>query len=171
MSDVYVKYYAIQSGSGFDKERFGPILRFSPKYQRGRGLGGVFAGLLRYLKPMLSSGLKFLIPEAINTGADLLTGINQQKPIKEILRDRSLKIVDNIRDKAVNKINNMSGSGRLLHQLRKRKTVKNKCNSRKKCSKTINLGSIIKNTKKGIKRQRNSSAKHSKKHRVLDIFS
>lgn len=164
MSDVYVKYYTIQSGAGFNEERFGPLLRFSPKYQRGRGLGGVFAGLLRYLRPMLSSGLKFLKTEAINTGADLLSGINQQKPIKEILRDRSLNIVDNIRDKAVNKINNMSGSGRHLHQLKKKKTAKNKC------SKAINIGNI-KNRKKGIKRKRNSSVKHSKKQRVLDIFS
>lgn len=170
MSEAYVKYYLIQSGAGANDEVFGPLIRFSPKYQRGRGLGGVFAGLLKYLRPMLSSGLKFLKTEAINTGADLLSGINNQKPIKEILRDRSLKIVDNMRDKAVNKINNMSGSGRLFHQLKKRKTSKNKCSRSKKCNKTINIRNII-NRKKGIKRKRNNGAKHSKKLRVLDIFS
>lgn len=150
MSDAYVKYYLIQAGAGSNEEIFGPIIRFSPKYQRGRGLGGVFAKLFRFLKPVLSSGLKFLKKEALNTGVDLISGIAQQKPVKEILRDRSLQIVDDLKDKASMKIKNMTGGS--CKRLKKG-CLKLKCKG------------------KGIKRKTTPIHSHSKKYRVLDIFS
>lgn len=127
MSEAYVKYYSIQTGAGSNEEIFGPVIRFSPKYQRGRGLGGVFAKLFRFLKPALSSGLNFLKREAINTGADLINGLSQQKPLNEVLRDRSFQIVDDLRDKATNKIKNkikeMTGSGCKRGRNMKKKVV------------------------------------------------
>lgn len=183
MSDAYVKYYLIQAGEGSNEDVFGPLLRFSSKYQRGRGLGGIFSGLFRYLKPILKSGLKYFGKEAIHTGADLISEL-VQKPVKEVLRDRSLKIVDNLRDKAVSKIQNMSGSGckrsiggknkKKCALVRNRKKIINKRNGitgKNKKNKTFRNMKNIKNMGKGIKRKLTPKHLHSKKYRVLDIFS
>lgn len=155
MSEAYVKYYLIQSGAGSNEESFGPVVRFSPKYQRGRGLGGVFSSLFRFLRPVLSKGMTFLKKEALNTGVDLLSGLSQQKPMKEILRDRSFQIVDDLKDKATDKIKEkikkMTGSGCKRRSLVK--PMKSKYRG------------------KGIKRTQKTSDSHSKKYRVLDIFS
>lgn len=148
MSDVYLKYYALQAGAGYsnDDERFGQLLRYSPQYQRGRGLGGVFASLLRYLKPAFSSGLKFLKKEAVNTGLDLISGVGQQKPLKDILRDRSINIIDKLRDKAASKVTDMTGSGYILkrktqhHKMQQKiKTMLKRRKSQKKCAHAKNV--------------------------------
>lgn len=160
MSEAYVKYYLLQSGAGANEETFGPLIRFSPKYQRGRGLGGVFSKLFRFLKPVLTRGLTFLKKEALNTGVDLISGLSQQKPMKEILRDRSFQIVDDLKDKASDKIKEkiqkMTGSGCKRRAAVKRSLVKPMKRKRRG---------------KGIKRMQKTGGSHSKKYRVLDIFS
>lgn len=98
--------------------------------------------------------MQFLKKEAINTGSDIISGLTQQKPIKEVLRDRSLQIVDDLKDMASDKIKNkireMTGSG---------------CRNRKnKCT-------LVKTKKsKGIKRKQSPIKSHSKKYRDL-IYS
>lgn len=131
------------------EEIFEPVIRFSPKYQRGRGLGLIFANLFRFLRAALSSGL--------NTGADLINGISQQKPIKEVLRDRSFQLVDNLKDIAAEKIKykirNMTGSGcHRQYRLHHKNRSQVKTNKRKP--------SLPKS--KGIKRNRTLHCAHSK---------
>lgn len=157
MDRYYIKYYTLQSGKGCNIEDFGPLLRSQRISQKGRGIGGFFSGIIRYLKPLLTSALEGLKSEAIQTGSDILQG----KPINEIFRDRSIQIVDKLRDKATEKINKMSGAG-----------------IRKRPQNTIK-GRLLNSNKQSItgcrqvkpKKRKNISKNKLNKKRILDIFT
>lgn len=155
MDGYYTKYYSIQSGGGYNIDGFGPLLKSQKIYQKGRGIGGFFSGIFRYLRPLLSSALQGLKNEALQTGADILNG----KPINKIFYDRSIEVVDKLRDKAAEKIKQMSGAG-----CRTRKTIKG-------C-----LTSCFKQSKRGsrqvkAKKKKNIPINKSNKKRILDIFT
>lgn len=155
MEKVYLKYYAHQIGSGkgvIYNDEFGELLRLPKVYQRGHGIGGIFSSFWKYLQPLIMSGAHLLKDELIGTGADILQG----KKLPDIVRDRTVNVIDSAKnkvvDKVVDKINKMTGSGR------KRKRVARKhintSGKRKKltlCAKKC----MIKQTPK----------------RVIDIFS
>lgn len=116
MHERYIRYYTNQIGGGnggfyTDVQSFGPLYKAPKIYQRGRGIGGCFGGVFRFLKPLFTSTIQFFRDEFLKTGSDLIHGIAEQKPMRDIIRDRSLEIVDKIRDKASDKIKAMSGSG------------------------------------------------------------
>lgn len=146
MDKYYTRYYSNQSGGGH--EDFGPLLRFHNVYQKGRGIGGFFSGIFRYLTPLLSSALQGLKSGAIEAGTDFLRG----KPANEIFRDTSIQMVDKLRDKAAEKIKQMSGSGK-----RVKKSIKGQM--RRVCgqSKAISKRKTVK--------------KRKIKSRVIDIFT
>ncbi len=155
MEHVYVNYYrqqaGRQTGGNSYEEDFGDLLKLPRIYQRGHGVGAVFGTLWKFLQPLLSAGTNFLKNELVDTGADVLKGIIEQKPVKDVLINRSVNLVDKLRDKAVNKLNTISGSGR-----------------KRKAKKSIN---------KTAKRKRVQSkalavrVKNSKRPRILDIFT
>lgn len=148
----YIKYYSIQSGRGqYIGEEFGPLLRSQRIYQKGRGIGGFFGGLFRYLQPLITSALSGLKNEVLQTGSEILHG----KPISDALRDRSIQVIDKLRDKAAEKIKQMSGSGF-------KKSIKGCLRGCCKQSKT--------GRGKGRKRKRAPKNKADKK-RIIDIFS
>lgn len=157
MDGYYTKYYSNQSGGGFSIENFGPLLRSQRIYQKGRGIGGFFSGIFRYLKPLLSSALQGLKDEAMQTGAEILSG----KPIKEIFRDRTMQVVDKLGDKAKEKIKKMSGAG---FRKRAQKIIKRCSTSSCKQSKADCRRVKTKPKKKVIKNKSN-------KNRILDIFA
>lgn len=154
---LYLKHYSNQHGSGLEVDNIGLLLKTPRIYQRGRGIGGVFSTIFRYIKPLLKSGFNFLKDEALQTGADVLRGISDQKPLKEVLKNRGTEIANKLRDKAIEKINKMGGSGR------KRKALK----SIKGRSKKLKIQSDTSVGSKRNKTKRNSI----KKGRILDIFS
>lgn len=175
----YTHYYTQQEGGGIgnvsnefrnNESQFLQI-RLPRVYQRGNGVGGFFASIWRFLQPILKSGTNFLKNELSETGIDVLKGINEQKPMKDILRDRSLKMVDNLRDKTVNKIKEMTGSG----IKRKRKNVGSTAINKKanrlrsqsrlriKSSKVIDKKNKRKPAVSGRTKIKNNS-------RILDIF-
>lgn len=161
MHKTYFDYYLNQSGGGnSDGDEFGPLFRSHNIFQRGRGIGGAFSCIYRFLKPLFKSGLNYLKNETVQTGLDIIKGINEQKPIKHILTDRSINIVDKIRDNAVQKIKNFRGSGKSKTKTSKRKVIK----GFKKQSKI--------HYKKGNKHDKNKKIKNkkSKQPRILDIF-
>lgn len=160
METVYIKYYKIQAGgSAYHEEKFGPLLKASPVFQRGRGIGNVFAALVRFLKPILNTGATFIKNEAINTGVDVLKGIAKQKPLKEIFRDRSVELIDKIRDNTVQKINSMSG-GSKNRNFKKKKIIK--AGSKRLAN---HLPLAVKRAKS------NKQNKFKNNERILDIFS
>lgn len=183
MHNVYLKYYTLQEGGGISgggdggvgsnggvnyDEHFGKLLNAPHIYQKGRGIGGFLKGIWKFLKPLMNSGANFIKNEAVSTGADLLKGIANQKPLKQVLLDRSVQVVDNLRDSTVNKIKKMSGSGRLTQVIsKKRKHSK---------SKRINTGSKRKYNQSNAK-SRNAKLCKTKYHlikkqpRIIDIFT
>lgn len=154
MDNYYAKYYANQSGGGggYSNEDFGPLLRSQRVYQKGRGLGGFFGGIFRYLKPILTSALQGLKNEALQVGSDIL---QTQKPINEILRDRSIQVVDKLRDKAAEKIKQMSGTGA-------KNSIKGCLKSRCK---------QLKVDRDRVKKRKNLLKNKSNKKRIIDIFT
>lgn len=151
MNRHYIKYYLSQTGGNI--EEIGPLFHSAVNYQRGRGLGDIFGGLFRYIKPLLSSGINFLKNEVLSSGIGALSDIASGASPKEVFQDRGKEALKNLRRGAVNKLHTMYGSGR-------KRTIK-----RKKPSKTSH--SYIK-----LKRRKVKKVKKVKTHkkRVLDIF-
>lgn len=153
----YTNYYSLQSGGGYNIADFGPLLHSQRIYQKGRGIGGFFSGIFRYLKPLLSSALHGLKNEVIQTGTEILNG----KPINEILRDKSLQVVDKLRDKASEKIKKMSGAG---FRKRAQKIIKRRSSGSTKQSRRD-----IRRVK--AKQSKNILKNKTKYNRILDIFT
>lgn len=132
----YVKYYTNQSGGGIAD--IGAIYKTPLVIQRGRGIGDVFSGLGRYLRPMFISGLSALKDQALTTGKNVIRDIWNQKPLNDILKDQTIDAMQGLADKAVNKVKRkmQGGSGRrksikrqtkmpALHLRKRRKTQHN----------------------------------------------
>ena len=122
MEPNYLQYYRAQSGRGLQpSEDFGGLIRSPKLLQRGRGLGGVFANLFRYIKPLLYSGLNYFKDEALDAGSQFLQGKNPH----DILREKGIAAVDKLREKAAEKINKMTGSGKKRKRAKKTRSCKN----------------------------------------------
>ena len=50
----------------------GGIDRYIYHVQEGQGLGNFFAGLLRHVKPLISSGIKSIAPDMLNIGSKII---------------------------------------------------------------------------------------------------
>lgn len=168
MVNAYTTYYLNQSGGGL----IGNIYK-SPYLgiQRGRGLGSIFGGLLRFLKPIFKSGLSAVKDQAIKTGINVLQDIGTtSKPIKNILYDRGLEARDNLKDKAMRKIKNtIKGKG--INSGKPKKKIIRQSDFKKDGSFQKNniLRKII---SKASKTKKNSNKKKKNiKERTLDIFT
>lgn len=104
------------------------------------------------MKPILTSALQGLKSEALQVGSDIL---QTQKPINEILRDRSIQVVDKLRDKAAEKIKQMSGTGA-------KNSIKGCLRSR--CNQ-------LKVVRDRVKKRKNLLKNKSVKKRIIDIFT
>lgn len=89
------------------------------RYQRGRGLGAIFSGIFRSLKPLASMGLKYgkkfiqsdlgkNLKDTIldsgatmlrNTAADIIEGKNLKESTSESIEDIKSKIASTLRGK------------------------------------------------------------------------
>lgn len=167
MHNYYTHYYTFQEGSGSVEDNQFLQLKLPRVYQRGNGVGGVFSSIWRFLQPIFKSGANFLKKEITETGFDLIKGINEQKPMNEILRDRSLKVVDNLRDATAAKIKKMTGSGRK----RKHATSSSAIKRKSKRSKHQSISTIKGDKRRAVKSKRNTTKKPKIKPRILDIFS
>lgn len=118
MTNHYVEYYAEQAALRARKQ-----LKRQASHDdillKGCGIGGVFSNVYRYLKPFIASGLDILKEESIKTAGDIILGINQQKPINEILTDRGVEVIDKIRDTAVKKITRSMVGGKISSDIKK----------------------------------------------------
>jgi hypothetical protein len=152
MENAYERYYNQQVGSGVSfQNEFGTLMKLPRVYQRGYGIGGIFSRFWSYLQPILAPAGNIIANELVSTGADVLKGISQNKPIKEVLYNRSVNVVDRLRDKAVDKLKSMAGSG---SRKRKQKPI-NKAAKRKRIHSKVHVARV----------------KKSQAPRILDIFS
>lgn len=157
MDNHYVEYYLNQAGVQEKSQKY--YKNDHKLYIKGGGIGGTFATVFRYLKPFIASGIDILREESIKTATDVLLGIAQQKPMKEIIADKSVELVDKIRDTAVKKIGTMTGGGlkKPLKRIAKRKNYQSSSDNPRERSNSSSLLQYPLNKKK-------------KKERELDIF-
>lgn len=166
MDEYYTKYYSQQTGGGVANYEFSPI-HMPRVYQRGRGVGSIFSSLWRFLQPLLKTGATYASKELLETGSDILNGIINQKPLNNVLADRSIKIVDQIRDKTAEKIKKMAGAGR------KRRRCDNKQHLSKKAimKKEHFVGfRHPEKSKNNLVKRKNKINNSKNTERVLDIF-
>ena len=143
MVDRYYNYYTRQVGG-----EIGSIYRASYRVQKGRGIGSFLAGLWRFARPLLFSGLKTVGKEAASAGAAALADLGT-KPVKEILRSRVSEAGQNLKRKAEEKLKSMTG-GRLrflkrprLNKIKPSGVAKKRQSSRKRRGKKVVGGDIF----------------------------
>lgn len=108
-------YYLEQAGSGFSK-----IYR-GTQFQKGHGIGSFLRGLFRSIFPLIKTGAQTIGREALVGTAHLLNDFVEKKPAKESLKQRLMEVGGNLKEKAMNKIDKMVGSG-CIKRKRKKKT-------------------------------------------------
>ena len=57
--------------------------------QRGYGLGGLFRGLMRVVKPHIKSGLKQVGKKALKAGMEVISDVSQGQSLKQSLKRRA----------------------------------------------------------------------------------
>lgn len=114
IDDPYTKYYTDQAGSGISVYR-------GSHYQKGHGVGSFLSGLFKAALPLFKSGIRTVGKEALLTGANLLQDISENRNVKESTKQRLNEASENLKRKAVDKLNRMAGAGlkrrRLSHNL------------------------------------------------------
>lgn len=132
--------------------------------QRGQGFGAVFSGLARFLIPLIRSGYHALKDETLSAGKDIINEL-KDKSIDNIVRKRGREAIQNLKTKAVNKIDSvMSGSGR------KRRKKSTKTIKRRHTKIKVQITPSIKRLQDGKGKIKNiSSSKNRKKTKKLSI--
>lgn len=161
MKSHYTQYYLNQAGSSLAD--IGGLYKSPIFYQRGRGgIGNFFAGIFKYLNPLISSGFSAIKNEALKSGSAILSEVGK-KPMKTILKEQGQIAVNNLTERGLNKIRKMQkGSGKRI----KRGRVSKRNHSvvkRKRKRKRKSTGSV-KRTRKHYKKR------GIKRKRFVDIF-
>jgi len=78
---MYEDYYAKQGGGQM------PVFA-GARYQRGHGIGNFFASIKRFAMPLLKRVGKFLLPRALNAGADIAINVLEGKKFKDTAKER-----------------------------------------------------------------------------------
>lgn len=122
MDQVYTAYYTGQLGGGLS--HIGSLYVSPRVLQHGRGIGSFFASLYRTLKPLLFSGANVIKNQAVDTSKAILNDFGR-KPLRNILEEQGKIALNNLTEKAVNKISSkfQRGTGKrsIKHRNKKRK--------------------------------------------------
>ena len=98
----YFLHQATQSGFGF----------VGDPYQRGAGLGSLFRGLLRSVKPLAKSALKSVGKSAVNTGLSVVQDMLEGKDVGESVKTHSMAEAKKLTKKARKRLQKGKGVGR-----------------------------------------------------------
>ena len=122
-ADRYLRYYVDQQqGKGMDAFRGSPWQ--VGQGQMGYGLGGLFRSVARSVLPMIKSGAKTLGNIALSSGTNLLGDILAGKNVKKAAKSRFTEATGVVKQKAINKLQSQTGSGKRQPGKRKSKTRK-----------------------------------------------
>lgn len=137
MNELYTRYYHNQSGKNV--QNLGNIYHAPRVVQHGRGIGSLFTALFSHLKPILRTGANFLKNKSIEIGKEILEEVGT-KPIKQILKEKGKKIVNNVRENTLEKLKSMQkGEGKRI----KLKRLKQKSQTKSKRCKAKNVKDIF----------------------------
>lgn len=98
-----MKYRPSQYGDGLAD--IGQVYRAPTRIQRGRGIGSVFAGLWKTLKPLALSGIKVLGKQALKSSGNIIDEMTTgKKNLKRVLIDEGERAMGDLTTKGFNKI-------------------------------------------------------------------
>lgn len=104
----YIQLYSgnvIQDGRGSSIRVYrGPLHH----HQRGAGIGNFLLSTFNYLKPLLHSGVNVLADEGIKSSKAVLSQLGQ-KDLPTILNEERANILNNLKKRAISKLDHMSG--------------------------------------------------------------
>lgn len=117
--------------------------------QQGAGIGNFFSTAVRFLRPLLSSGINVLSDQGIKSASSVLSQLGK-KDLKTILNEESQNAIRNLSEKAIEKlkrkagnVSSQKGSGKMLRKMspiqhkRMRKTKGIKARGIKRKSQTV----------------------------------
>lgn len=163
MANLYLNHYA-QQGKGFND--IGPIFYSRNLVQRGRGFGGFFRSLFRYVRPLLSAGWKTLRTEGLRAGADVLTDLaSGTKPAREIIVERGKQTLHKLADNFKNSYQHGKGIFSSCVKNKRCKEIKRSEKVTKHRQSILGLGT------KQIKKQSKKKKRSNKLNKIKDIFS
>jgi hypothetical protein len=139
--------------------------------QEGQGLGSVLQHLYHLFYPIVKSGIGALGSETKKLGKNILRDI-ATKPITDLIKEHGNDAISNLKNKAKEEIQNMSGKGVKRKRKNNRRVKKSKKKPIKNKTKRSNSQSISKLTaaKRFISKSKKNNTKGEVKHRILDIF-
>lgn len=178
MNTYYTQYYLRQTGSGLSD--IGTIYRSPGFQQKGRGgIGSFFSGLIKHLRPFVSSGLSALKDQSLKSGSNIIADIGK-KPLSTILKEQGKAALENLTNRGLAKLKKMQkGSGRKRNIKRGRvskntHSFKKRSRGRKGSKKQIGQGKKRRRSNKRSKVSKRSKVnkriKVSKNQRFVDIF-
>lgn len=95
-----------QTGTGYN---LGIEIYRGPLYrQSGAGLGNFFNTAIRYLRPLLSSGINAITNQGVKSAGSILSQLGS-KDLKTILNEEGEKTVRNLSEKAIRKLRRARG--------------------------------------------------------------
>ena len=160
----YTAYYSDQVGGRISRVYVGSAT------QRGHGIGSFLGGLYRAVLPLFKSGVKAIGKETLRSGLNMLDDVaNKNISIRDALKNRGNETADNLKRKALEKIDKMmTGSGyKKRRTTRKRQSLKK--HTRKRDSfKRVKKSKPLKK-KKTVKTRVNE--RENKSRTAYDIFN
>lgn len=123
MDKVYTKYYLLQAGGGMSD--IGHLYVQPHILQSGSGIGSIFSGLFKFLRPMISTGLNEIKNQSFKTGAAILRDAST-KPIKEVLKEQGKLAVQDLAKKGLEKLSKpQEGTGCCKKTIKRRHDIQN----------------------------------------------
>lgn len=172
----YIQYYQRQNGGGISD--VGELYHSPIFLQRGRGIGNVFKGLMKHLRPLLKSGVNALKEQSVKSANAIVQDLGN-KPLKDILKEQGKLAATNLVNRSINRLNRekQEGSGfmtpfRMGAIKRKHTDTLTHLNTKQGSSKVKKRKTTKKKTIKKSKKKtkKRNPSKKSKQKRILDIF-
>lgn len=124
MDRVYTNYYFVQAGGGLSD--IGHLYTQPYILQRGSGIGSIFSGLFKFLRPMISSGLNEIKHQSLKTGLAILRDTST-KPLKEVVKEQGKLALQDLAAKGLEKLSKpQEGTGCSTKKaIKRRRNIKN----------------------------------------------
>lgn len=97
----YTHYYLEQSGNGLSD--IGRIYRRKRFYQNGRGIGSLFGGIMKSLRPIFKSSVKALGKQSYRVGKDMMKNFGK-RPFKDLIKENGKLMLNNLAEQSVDQI-------------------------------------------------------------------
>jgi hypothetical protein len=164
----YTSYYIKQAQTGISSGHY--------PSQHGKGLGNWLSAIAKSVYPYIRSGFGAVTDEILSAGIGLASDKLRNVPLKDSLSSRVKNLGTGLTDRAVNKIQSMTGSGGIKrkkrttnpHSSAKRRRV-NKTTKKKKKSKPKPKKKVVRKKKKKTAKKKINTKKCGKKKTKCDF--